>query len=142
LDAGPRHKLLDTSRILLRLRAEHSYPVPPLTLPDRDGGRPAETLLQSEAVRLFVERAQAARPDFALTEENVAAVAEICRRLDGLPLAIEPAAVRIRIMPPQALVARLGDSLKLLMGGPRDLPSRQQTLRRTIASSCGSGVGP
>src|SRR5207249_5411210 len=88
-----------------------------------------------EAVRLFVERAQDVRADFAVTPENAPAIAEICHRLDGLPLAIELAAARTRLFPPQALLSRLGRRLPLLTGGARDLPGRQQTLRNAIAWS-------
>src|SRR5207249_3536344 len=125
----------------LHLAAEHDFAVPPLALPDsRDrldptsaaGGSPAARLSQYDAVRLFVERAQAARADFAVTNENAPAVAEICARLDGLPLAIELAATRVRMLPPQALLTRLSSRLKMLTGGARDLPARQQTLRATI----------
>ena len=91
-----------------------------------------EQLTQYEAVRLFIERAQAVKPDFTVTNENAPAVAEICWRLDGLPLAIELAAARIRLFSPQALLDRLGSRLKLLRGGARDLPARQQTLRDAI----------
>ena len=91
-----------------------------------------DQLQQSEAIRLFVERAQAVKPDFELTDETASAVAEICLRLDGLPLAIELATARIRLFSPQALLERLGSRLKLLRGGPRDLPVRQQTLRDAI----------
>jgi predicted ATPase len=116
------------------LRAEREYPVPPLGLPPVHGTSPEE-LLRSEAVRLFVERAQAVRPGFTLTSETAAVVAEICRRLDGLPLAIELAAARVRILPPATLLARLEKRLPLLTGGPRDAPARQQTLRNAIAWS-------
>jgi len=128
-----RLKLLTTSREALRLRGEHLYPVPPLGLPDLEGRRPTpQDLAQYEAVQLFVERAQAVKPDFELTNENAEAVAELCLRLDGLPLAIELAAARIRLFSPHALLQRLGSRFKLLRGGARDLPERQQTLRDTI----------
>src|SRR5262249_9737113 len=92
----------------------------------------AEELTQYEAVRLFITRAQAAKTDFTVTDANAPAVAEICYQLDGLPLAIELAAARIKLFPPEALLARLGNRLQVLTGGPRDLPARQQTLRNTI----------
>ncbi|MFN8635293.1 MAG: hypothetical protein U0893_15715 [Chloroflexota bacterium] len=123
LGAAPRVKLLVTSRVALRLSEEHAYDVPPLDLPDRsslpDGTDAASALGQFEAVRLFVERARAVRSDFALTAANAADVAELCRRLDGLPLAIELAAARVRLLPPSAILARLGGptspgSLRLL----------------------------
>jgi predicted ATPase/class 3 adenylate cyclase/DNA-binding XRE family transcriptional regulator len=158
LAAAPRLKVLVTSRALLRLRGEHDVPVPPLTLPPRppsssprrgkqnrssasaweramegeDGWR---RLTQYEAVRLFIERAVAVKPDFQVTNANAPAVAEICHRLDGLPLAIELAAVRVRLLPPQAILERLVSRLQLLTGGARDLPDRQQTLRNAIAWS-------
>jgi predicted ATPase len=126
-------KLLVTSREALRVRPEHLYPVPPLSLPGTapDRRSPAE-LAGCEAVQLFVERAQAVRADFRLTEENADAVADICRRLDGLPLAIELATARLNLFSPEALRDRLGSRLRLLRGGARDLPARQQTLRSTI----------
>lgn len=129
----PRLKLLATSREALRVRGEHLYPVPPLGLPKLNGRRaaPAE-LARAEAVQLFVERARAVKPGFELTEENAGAIAELCLRLDGLPLAIELAAARIRLFSPQALQQRLSSRLTLLRGGARDLPERQQTLRGTI----------
>jgi len=127
-------EVLATSRLPLRLRAEHEYPVTPLALPPASG-TPPEQLLQYEAVRLFVERAQAVRAGFTLTPEIAPAVAEITRRLDGLPLAIELAAARVRLLPPAALLARLEKRLPLLTGGPRDAPARQQTLRDAIAWS-------
>jgi predicted ATPase/class 3 adenylate cyclase len=129
----PHLKLLATSREALRVRGEHLYPVPPLGLPEIDGRRwTPQELARYEAVQLFVERAQAVRPDFELTEENGEAIAELCLRLDGLPLAIELAAARIRLFSPHALRQRLGSRLQLLRGGARDLPERQQTLRDTI----------
>jgi predicted ATPase/class 3 adenylate cyclase len=129
----PRLKLLTTSREALRVRGEHLYPVPPLGLPKVDARSPTpEDLARYEAVQLFVDRAKAVRPDFELTDDNAEAIAELCLRLDGLPLAIELAAARIRLFSPQALRQRLGSRLKLLRGGARDLPERQQTLRDTI----------
>jgi predicted ATPase/class 3 adenylate cyclase len=134
LAACPRLKVLATSRLPLRLRAEHEYPVLPLGLPPRHAASP-EAILCFEAVRLFVERAQTVKPGFILTPETAVAVAEIVRRLDGLPLAIELAAARVRILPPATLLARLEKRLPLLTGGPRDAPARQQTLRDAIAWS-------
>jgi len=134
LAACPGLKVLATSRLPLRLRGEREYPVPPLTLPPAKETAP-EQLLQNEAVRLFVARAQAVRAEFTLTPEVAPAVAEITRRLDGLPLAIELAAARVRLLPPTALLARLEKRLPLLTGGPRDAPARQQTLRKAIAWS-------
>jgi predicted ATPase/class 3 adenylate cyclase/DNA-binding CsgD family transcriptional regulator len=128
-------RVLVTSRAVLRLYGEREHPVPPLALPDRRAAPSAAHLAQFEAIRLFVERAQAARPDFALGDENAADVAEICHRLDGLPLAIELAAARIRSLPPRALLQRLERRLPLLIGGARDLPARQRTLRDAIAWS-------
>src|SRR5919199_4549494 len=129
----PALKLLVTSREALRVTGEQVFPVPPLALPPADRRHLAlDRLAHSEAVQLFVERAQAVRPDFQLTNENAPAVAELCIRLDGLPLAIELATARLKLFPPQALVERLGSRLNLLRGGARDLPVRQQTLRDTI----------
>jgi predicted ATPase len=129
----PQLKLLVTSREALHVRGEYVFPIPPLSLPKVDLKPPIiEQLTQYEAVRLFIERAQAVKPDFLVTNENAPAVAEICWRLDGLPLAIELAVARIRLFSPQALLERLGSRLKLLRGGARDLPVRQQTLRDTI----------
>jgi predicted ATPase/DNA-binding SARP family transcriptional activator len=123
-------RILVTSRIPLRLYGEREYPVPPLAVPDSLS--PQEDIGRYESVRLFVERARAVKSDFALTEENAPAVAEICARLDGLPLAIELAAARVSSIAPQDMLSRLGNRLKLLRGGPRDLPARQRTLRDTI----------
>ena len=126
-------KLLVTSREVPRVRGEHVFPLPPLGLPRADLKQPSiEQLTDCEAIRLFIERAQAVKPDFELTNETASAVAEICLRLDGLPLAIELATARISLFSPQALLERLGRRLKLLRGGARDLPVRQQTLRDTI----------
>ena len=126
-------KLLVTSREVLHVRGEHVFPVPPLALPRADlKQQPVDELTQVEAIRLFVERAQAVKPDFELTKETAAPIVEICLRLDGLPLAIELATPRIRLFSPQVLLERLGSRLKLLRGGARDLPVRHQTLRDTI----------
>jgi predicted ATPase/class 3 adenylate cyclase len=135
LAAAPNLKVLVTSREVLHLYGEHEYGVPPLSLPDIKRLPPIERLRQYEAVRLFIERAQAVRSDFAVTTENAPAIAEICVRLDGLPLAIELAAARSKLFPPKALLARLDKRLSLLTSGPRDLPARQQTLRNAIAWS-------
>ncbi len=137
LGACPRLEILATSRIPLRLYGEREYPVPPLAVPDSRSLPPLEVLTQYEAVRLFVERAKAVEADFSVTNENAPAVAEICARLDGLPLSIELAAARVRLLAPQAMLTRLGNRLKLLKGGARDLPTRQQTLRGTIDWSYG-----
>jgi non-specific serine/threonine protein kinase len=119
-----------TSRIPLQIRGEQEYPVPPLAVPAKDAA--LEDLASIECMQMFVVRAQAANPRFEFGKENAAAVAEICRRLDGLPLAIEIAAARSKLLPPQVMLKRLDDSLKLLTGGARDLPSRQRTLRGAI----------
>jgi predicted ATPase/class 3 adenylate cyclase len=137
LESAPGLTVLVTSRVALHLRGEHEYAVPPLRLPDAHRKRDLAALTQYEAVALFVERAQAARADFAITTANAPAIAEICARLDGLPLAIELAAARIKLLPSEALLARLSSRLKLLTGGPRDLEARQQTMRATIAWSEG-----
>ena len=135
LASCPGLKILVTSRVPLGVRGEREYPVPPLSLPDLRQLPPLERLAQYEAVRLFVERATAVRPDFRLTAADTRAVAEICIRLDGLPLAIELAAARVRLLPPPLLLARLSRRLSLLTGGARDAPARQQTMRSTIAWS-------
>ena len=129
---APQLKLLVTSRIPVHISSEHEYPVPPLDLPDPAHLPDVPALSQYEAVALFIERARAVKADFAVSNMNAPAVAEICVRLDGLPLAIELAAARIKLLPPQALLARLEQRLDLLTGGPRDMPARQQTLRATI----------
>ena len=132
LSAAPRLKVLVTSREILRLSGETDYPVPPLSLPDSKPLPPVNVLTQYEAVALFIERAVAVKPGFTVTNENAPAVAEICHRLDGLPLAIELAAARVRVLPPQRMLAELGHRLSFLMGGARDLPARQKTLRSAI----------
>jgi predicted ATPase/class 3 adenylate cyclase len=135
LESCPRLKVLVTSRAALRLRWETEFPVSPLAVPDPKQLLPPETLSQYAAVALFIQRAVAVKPDFAVNNENAPAVAEICHRLDGLPLAIELAAVRTKLFSPQALLSRLERRLPLLVGGARDLPARQQTLRGAIAWS-------
>ncbi|MGH9882877.1 MAG: protein kinase domain-containing protein, partial [Pyrinomonadaceae bacterium] len=135
LAASPQLKILVTSRAVLHLSGEHQFPVPPLTMPDSKSMPPVEVLEQYSAVALFSQRARAVRPDFAITDKNAGAVVEICRRLEGLPLAIELAAARIKLFPPGIVLARLNDRLQLLTGGARDLPERQQTMRSTIAWS-------
>ncbi|MBA3412882.1 MAG: tetratricopeptide repeat protein [Actinobacteria bacterium] len=137
LAGAPSLKALVTSRAPLHLSGEHEYSVPPLAVPDLEASEPLATLAAYEGVQLFVERAQAVKPEFELTGENAPAVAEICARLDGLPLAIELGAARVRILSPQALLGRLSQRLALLTGGARDAPARQRTLRDTIEWSYG-----
>jgi len=128
-------KVLVTSRERLHLRGEQEVAVPPLALPDPGQLPPVERLSQYAAIALFMAHARAVQPIFQLTNANAPAVAEICMRLDGLPLAIELAAARLKLFAPEALLARLSSRLALLTGGPRDLPARQQTIRSTIAWS-------
>jgi predicted ATPase/class 3 adenylate cyclase len=135
LSACPSLKVLVTSRERLHVRAEHEFAVPPLALLDPNRLPELATLAQSEAVALFLERAQATKSDFQLNPTNARAIAEICARLDGLPLAIELAAARIKLLSPQALLARLDQRLTVLTSGARDVPARHQTLRHTIAWS-------
>jgi predicted ATPase/class 3 adenylate cyclase len=132
LDAAPKLTVLVTSRIPLHLSGEHEYAVPPLALPDLEHLPDRETLMSCEAVALLVERASAVRAGFQLGAQDASAVAQIAARLDGLPLAIELAAGRLKLLTPQALLARLVERLPLLTGGARDLPERQRTLRGTI----------
>jgi predicted ATPase len=135
LRACPRLKVLATSREPLRLLAEHEVPVAPLGVPERGGKARFHEIAQSEAVRLFVDRAESVRAGFALNAQNAPAIADICRRLDGLPLAIELAAARSRVFQPSELLAALSSRLTVLTDGPIDLPERQQTLRDAIAWS-------
>ena len=132
LAEAPALAVVVTSRTPLHLSGERTYPVPPLALPDLQGLPQTTALAKYESVRLFLERAQAATPEFALTDENARTVAEICIRLDGLPLAIELAAPRVRTLPPPALLRRLDQRLGLLTGGAQDVEERQRTLRATI----------
>ncbi len=134
-NACSKLKLLVTSREQLHIRGEREFPVPPLELPDLKRLPPLDALSENAAVALFAQRAHAVRPDFEITHENMRAIAEICIRLDGLPLALELAAARSKILTPQTMLARLENRLGLLTTGARDLPSRQQTLRNAIAWS-------
>jgi len=130
--AAPGINVLVTSRSPLHVYGEHEFPVPPLALPDLDALPPLETLTQYESVALFLQQAQAIKPDFALTKENAPQIAEICARLDGLPLALELAAARVKLLSPAAMQSRLEKRLQLLTGGALDLPARQRTLRGAI----------
>jgi predicted ATPase/Tfp pilus assembly protein PilF len=154
LKAAPQLKVLVTSRIALRIYGEREYRVPPLSLPDRrllqeqnsarepglssseqarqQAAQQLEQYTRCEAVRLFVDRCQAVKADFEITVDNAPDIASICTRLDGLPLAIELAAARIRLFTPQALLGRLSERMKILTGGARDLPGRQQTMRGAL----------
>src|SRR5215216_4708803 len=129
LENEPGLKVLVTSRAPLRIHGEFEYPIEPLAL------APEEEAERAGAVALFVDRATAANPRFALTAQNSKTIAEICARLDGLPLAIELAAARLKLLSPESLLARLRNRLTLLTGGPHDRPARQQTLRNAIAWS-------
>ncbi len=142
LTACPGLRVVVTSRSALHVRGEREFPVPPLALPDLRHTPDPAALSESAAVTLFLDRARAVKPDFAVTDETLCQIAEICARLDGLPLAIELAAARCRLLPPAAMLARLAgseraSSLQVLTGGARDLPARQRTLRDTIAWSYG-----
>ncbi|MBA2313003.1 MAG: tetratricopeptide repeat protein [Actinobacteria bacterium] len=132
LASAPGLKLVVTTREPLRVRGERELAVPPLALPSRDDESDVEVVGASAAVALFMERARAVKATFELTSDNASSVAEICQRLDGLPLAIELAAARIKVMPPSSLLDRLDQSLKVLTGGARDASSRQRTLRGAI----------
>jgi non-specific serine/threonine protein kinase len=132
LTDAPGLKVLATSRAPLRLSREREYAVEPLELPAPAALPPPDELARVPAVALFVERARQVKPSFELTAENAPAVAEVCRRLDGLPLALELAAARVKLLTPRAMLDRLDHSLKLLTGGARDLPTRQQTMRGAV----------
>ena len=135
LGACPQLTVLTTSRTPLQVRGEHAYPLAPLGVPQLDRVPRVDDVAVSPAVQLFVARVQAVVPTFALTQAHTATVAGICRRLDGLPLALELAAVRVKVLGLTGLLARLDQALPLLTGGARDLPERQQTMRTTIAWS-------
>ena len=132
LAACPFLKILVTSRIALRVRAERQFHVPPLGLPDPAHSLQLPALSQCPALALFVERAQAVQPDFSLTEANAATVAHLCHRLDGLPLAIELIAARVRLLPPAEILGRLGGRFLLQSDGLRDIDERQRTLKNAI----------
>src|SRR6266700_6332288 len=131
----PQLKVIVTSRVVLHVQAEQEFFVPSLSLPDPNHLPDLAALSQYESVALFIRRAQSARPDFQVTNTNARAVAEICARLDGLPLAIELAAARMKLLSPEALLARLGKRLTVLTSGARDMPARQQTLRNLFSWS-------
>lgn len=135
LSACSQVKILVTSREVLHLAAEHVYAVPCLAVPTAEQGLQPDALQGYDAIQLFMQRAQSAAPGFKMTYETAGTIAEICRRLDGLPLAIELAAARIAVLSPDGLLTRLGDRLKLLRRGPRDAPARQQTLYATLSWS-------
>jgi predicted ATPase/class 3 adenylate cyclase len=135
LDAAPRVRVLVTSREPLHLAGEQEFPVPPLGLPDSAEPLTVDRLERSDSIALFVQRATAVDPDFRITDANAPAVAELCRRVDGLPLAIELAASRVKLLSPQGILERLEHRLDLLTGGPVDLPARQRTLREAIGWS-------
>lgn len=135
LETCPLLKLLVTSREVLRVHGEQEFPVQPLALPDLKHLPTSEVLSQYASVDLFIQRVRSVKPDFQVTDANAGTIAAICTRLDGLPLAIELAAARIRMLSPEALLARLEHRLRLLTQGPRDVHERQQTLRNTIAWS-------
>src|SRR5439155_1688512 len=137
LTGAPRLRVLVTSRAVLHVHGEHELPVPPLRIPDPAHLPRLEALSQFEGVALFLERAMAARPDFAVTPQSAPAIAEIVARLDGLPLAIELAAAKAKLLGAEAILGRLGSRLAFLGGGARDLPARQQTLRQAIDWSYG-----
>ena len=132
LSRCPNVNALITSRMPLHIQGEQEFPVPPLDVPDLDAPAPLPEVAANDAVSLFVQRAKATTPEFRLTEHNARTVAAICSRLDGLPLAIELAAARVRIFTVESLLARLNDRFAVLTGGPRDMPSRQRTMHSAI----------
>jgi len=133
--ASPRLQIVATSRAPLRISGEREYAVPPLSLPGVEDASNLAEVMASEAVQLFVDRVRGVQPSFNLTNDNSATIADICRAVDGLPLAIELAAARVRLLPPEAILTRLGNRLSLLTGGSRDRPERHQTLEAAIAWS-------
>ena len=135
LETCPHLKIVATSRTPLRVRAERELPIPPLALPVPGGAEDTGRLSQYAAVELFIQRARDVKPDFQVTNETAPAIAEVCYRLDGLPLAIELAAARIKVLTPRGLLARLEHRLDVLRGGARDLPARQQTMREAVGWS-------
>jgi predicted ATPase len=135
LERCPFLTILATSRVVLHIAAERVVPISPLPLPDEARGTEAENLADTDALAMFLDRARAVDPDFALTDENIATVAALVRRLDGLPLAIELTAAWTRVLPPAALLAQMDRQLPMLTGGGRDAPERQQTMRNAIAWS-------
>ena len=131
-DVAPGAVFLVTSRVVLRIRGEQVYEVDSLSTPDASLPASPERTRRSSACALFIDRAEAAKPGFVVTEENAADIADICRRLEGLPLAIELAAAKVRILSPSGIAQRLGSSLPLLTAAARDLPERHRTMRATI----------
>jgi predicted ATPase/DNA-binding XRE family transcriptional regulator len=142
LSTCPELRVVATSRAPIHIQGEHEYPIQPLATADPARAPAADDLRHYPAVQLFTQRAMAVRPDFRLTDANAGVVAQICHRLDGLPLAVELAAARIKLFPPQALLERLAHPLALLTDGPKDLPARQQTLRNTMEWSYALLTGP
>ncbi|HEX6474962.1 MAG TPA: LuxR family transcriptional regulator, partial [Candidatus Limnocylindria bacterium] len=142
LDSSPSTRIAVTSRVPLHISGEQEFSVPPLGTPPMSGTGSSQEIGATESVQLFVERARAVRPAFQLTEENAGVIGEICRALDGVPLAIELAASRLKMLSPQAILKRLGQRLDFLTGGAADAPARQRTLRATIEWSYGLLAAP